>query len=75
MGSRGAQVTADRPRPFVVMRVRWQTAVGEINAPAIQALAARRDSDDHRRVGVFGDADTSGSVPSSSRHVLSARPD
>jgi hypothetical protein len=40
----------------MVIRVRRQTA-GEVDAPAIQELAAGRDSDEHRRVTVLGDAD------------------
>jgi hypothetical protein len=40
----------------VVIRVRRQT-VGEIDASAIEKLAAGRDSYEHRRVTVFGDAD------------------
>jgi hypothetical protein len=54
----------------MVMRVRRQTAIGEVDAPAIEALATGRDSDEHRRVTVFGDADSRGSVRSSSRHAL-----
>ena len=68
--SRGVQVTAHRPRPFVVMRVRRQTALGEVDAPAIEQLAAGRDRDEHRRVTVLDDADAGGSLRSSSRHVL-----
>jgi hypothetical protein len=40
----------------VVIRVRRQT-VGEFDAPAIEKLAAGRDSYEHRRVTVFGHAD------------------
>ncbi len=43
------------------MRVRRQTAISEVDAPAIEELAAGRDSDEHRRVTVLGDADGSGS--------------
>jgi hypothetical protein len=39
-----------------MMRVRRQT-VGEIDAPAIEELTAGRDSDEHGRVTVLGDAD------------------
>jgi hypothetical protein len=46
------------------MQVRRQTAIGEVDAPAIEALAAAiealaagRDGDDHSRITVFGDAD------------------
>jgi len=42
------------------MRVRRQTAIGEVDAPAIEELAAGRDSDEHRRVTVLGDADGRG---------------
>lgn len=40
----------------MVIRVRRQIA-GEVDAPAIQELAAGSDSDEHRRVTVLGDAD------------------
>jgi hypothetical protein len=53
------------------MRVRRQTAIGEVDAPAIEELAAGRDSDEHRRVSVLGDADSRGSPRSCSRHVFS----
>jgi hypothetical protein len=56
------------------MRMRWQTATGEVNAPAIEQLAAGYDSDEHRPVTVLGDADGRGSLRSPSRHVFS-RPD
>jgi hypothetical protein len=46
------------------MRVRRQTAIGEVDAPAIEELAAGRDSDEHRRVTVLGDADGRGSLRS-----------
>ena len=52
------------------MRVRWQTATGEVNAPAIEQLAAGYDSDEHRRVTVLGDADGRGSLRSPSCHVF-----
>jgi hypothetical protein len=52
------------------MRVRRQTAIGEVDAPAIEKLAAERDSDEHRRVTVLGDADGRGSLRSCSRHVF-----
>jgi hypothetical protein len=55
------------------MRVRRQTAIGEVDAPAIEELAAGRDSDEHRRVTVLGDADGRGSLRSSSRHVFLLR--
>ena len=52
----------------MVIRVRRQTA-GEVDAPAIQQLAAGRDSDEHRRVTVLGG--TGGRVLHSRfRHVL-----
>jgi hypothetical protein len=53
-----------------MMRVRRQTAIGEVDAPAIEELAAGRDSDEHRRLTVLGDADGRGSLRSSSRHVF-----
>src|SRR5439155_11352903 len=49
------------------MRMRGQT-VCEVDAPAIEELAADPDSDEHRRVTVLGDADGRGSRRSSSRH-------
>jgi len=52
------------------MRVRRQTAIGEVDAPAIEELAAGRDSDEHRRVTVLGDADGRSSLRSCSRHVF-----
>src|SRR5205823_2628233 len=55
-----------------VMRVRRQT-IGEVDAPAIEELAAGRDSDEHRRVTVLSDTDGRGSLPSSSRHVFLLR--
>jgi hypothetical protein len=54
----------------MVMRVRRQPSVGEIDAPAIEELASARDSDEHRRVTVLDDADARGSPRSSSRHIL-----
>jgi hypothetical protein len=53
-----------------MMRVRRQTAIGEVDVPAIEELAAGRDSDEHRRVTVLGDADGRGSLCSCSRHVF-----
>ncbi len=55
------------------MRVRRQTAIGEVDAPAIEELAAWRDSNKHRRITVLGDADGRGSLRSSSRHVFLLR--
>jgi hypothetical protein len=60
--SRGVEVTAHRPRPFVVMRVRRRTAFGELDVPAIEELTAWRDSHQHSRVSLFGDADSCGSL-------------
>ena len=57
----------------MVMRMRRQTAIGEVDAPAIEELAARCDSNEHRRVTVLGDADGRGSLRSSSHHVLLVR--
>ena len=53
-----------------MMRVRRQTAIGEVDAPAIEERAAGRDSDEHRRLTVLGDADGRGSLRSSFRHVF-----
>jgi hypothetical protein len=55
------------------MRVRRQTAVEELDAPAIEELAVWRDRDEHRRAAVLGDADGRGSLRSSSRHVFLLR--
>ncbi len=55
------------------MRVRRQTAIGQVDAPAIEELAAGRDSNEHRRVTVLGDADGRGSLRSSARHVFLLR--
>jgi hypothetical protein len=52
------------------MWVRRETAIGELDAPAINELAAGDDGDEHRRVTVLGDADGRGSLRSSSRHVF-----
>lgn len=54
-----------------MMQVRRQTAIGEVNAPAIEEIAAERDSDEHRRVTVLGHADCRGSLRSPSCHVFS----
>jgi hypothetical protein len=51
------------------MRVRRQTAIGKVNAPAIEEFAAARDSDEHRQVTVLGDADGRGSQSLPSHHV------
>ena len=51
-----------------MMRVRRQPAIREVDVPAIEELAAGRDGDEHRRVGVLGDADGRGSLCSSARH-------
>jgi hypothetical protein len=50
------------------MRVRRQTAIGKVDASAIEEFAAARDRDEHRRVTVLGDAYGRGS-----RRVLSQR--
>ena len=52
------------------MRVRWQTAIGEVDAPAIEKLAAGRDRDEHRRVTMLGDANGHGAFRFSSCHVF-----
>jgi hypothetical protein len=57
-----------------MVRVRRQTAIGEVDAPAIEQLAAGRDSDEDRRVAVLGDTDGGGSLRASSRHVLDNAP-
>lgn len=66
---RAVKVTAHRPRPFVVIRVRRQTA-GEVDAPAIEEVTVRRHSDEHRRVAMFGDPDGRWMLHSRFRHPL-----
>jgi hypothetical protein len=44
------------------MRVRWQSAIGEVDVPAIEELAAGPDRDEHGRITVLGDADGCGSI-------------
>ena len=39
-----------------MMWMRRQIAIGEHGAPAIEELAVERDGDEHRRIGVLGDA-------------------
>ena len=53
--------------------VRRQIAIGEVDAPAIEELAAWRDSDEDYRVNVLRDADGRGSLRSSSRHAFLLR--
>jgi hypothetical protein len=53
----------------MMMRVSRQAAVGELDVPAIEEPAAWRESDEHRRVGVLGNADRRGSLRSSCRHI------
>jgi hypothetical protein len=50
----------------MVMRMRRQTAFGEIDAPAVEELAAARNRHEHRRIAVLGDAHARGSLRSSS---------
>ncbi len=52
----------------MVMRMRRQTAIGEVDAPAIKELSAGHDSNEHSRVTLLGDAD--GPSLYSSRHVF-----
>jgi hypothetical protein len=47
-----------------------QSALGEVDAPAIEKLAVGRESDEHRRITVLSDADRRGSLRSFSRHDL-----
>jgi hypothetical protein len=63
------QVAAHGPRPFVVMRVGRQTAIGQVDAAPIEQCAAPLDRDEHRRVTVLGDADDRGSLHGPSRHL------
>jgi hypothetical protein len=53
----------------MMMRVCRQAAIGELDAPAVEELAAGRDSYEHRRVAVLSDADYRGPLRSSSRHA------
>src|SRR5262249_53074663 len=64
------QVTTHRPRPFVVMGVGRQTALGELDAPAIKEFAAGPDSDKHRRITVLDHADGRGALRSSFRQAF-----
>jgi hypothetical protein len=48
------------PRTFVVMRMRRQSAIRQVDAPAIEALAASCDGDEHRRPAVLRDTDRRG---------------
>lgn len=41
--------------PFVVMRMRRQTAIGEVDAPASKEVAAGHDSNEHSRVTLLAD--------------------
>ena len=50
------------------MRMRRQTAIREEDATAIEEAAVGRDSDEHRRVTVLGDADGRGLPGLPSRH-------
>jgi hypothetical protein len=52
-----------------MMRMRGQPALGEVDAPAIEQLAARRDGDEDRRIAVLGDADGCDSLRVVCRHV------
>jgi hypothetical protein len=42
------------------MRMRRQTAIDELDAPAVEELAAERDGDEHRGATVLRDADVRG---------------
>jgi hypothetical protein len=53
--------------------MRRQTALGEVNAPAIKELAAGPDSNEHSRVTLLGDTDGRDRSGSSSRHVFLLR--
>ena len=65
---RAVDVAAKRPRSFVVIRVRRQSA-SEIDAPAIEEVAIGSDGDEDGRVAVLGDADGSRRCSRSLRHV------
>jgi hypothetical protein len=49
--------------------MRRQTA-GEVDPPPIEELTATRDSDEHRRVAVLGDADGRRMLHLRFRHLL-----
>ena len=53
----------------MMIRVRRQTA-GQVNASAIEQLAAKRDSNEYRRVTVLDDADGHLTLQSCFCHVL-----
>jgi hypothetical protein len=40
-GAWSIEVAADGPRSLVVMRMRWQVAIGQIDAPTIAACFVR----------------------------------
>jgi hypothetical protein len=56
----------------MVVRVRRQT-VSEVDAPAIEELAVRRDRHQHRRVRVLCNANGRSALRSSFRHVSPPR--
>jgi hypothetical protein len=55
-----------------MMWVRRQAAIDELDAPAIDEFAARRDSNEHRRATILDDPDARASLLSS-RHVFLLR--
>jgi hypothetical protein len=56
----------------VVVWVSWKAAPGQLDASAIEQLAAGSDRDQHRRVHMLGNTDRRGWLQVSSPHVLSS---
>ena len=54
----------------MMMRMRRQATLGEVDAPAIEQLATSRDSDEHSRIAILDDADGRGSLHLPFRHAL-----
>ena len=51
------------------MWMRWEAAIGELDASAIEKFAADSNRYQHRRVPVFGDTDSRGARRLPFRHV------
>jgi hypothetical protein len=54
----------------MMMRMRREIAIGEVDVPAIEELAAVRYRNKHRGITVLSDTDGRGSPRSSSRHCI-----
>src|SRR5262245_20569594 len=53
-----------------MMRVRWQTAMGEVDTPSVEKRTVMRDCHEHRRVTVLSNTDRRALLCSSARHVF-----